>query len=84
MKVRYFAWVRERVGHAEEEIDLPPGVASVADLIAVACRSATRAMPPPSPSRPSSAPRSTRSTSSTTRRCNGAREVAFFPPMTGG
>ena len=25
MKVRYFAWVRERVGHAEEEIDLPPG-----------------------------------------------------------
>ena len=34
MKVRYFAWVRERVGHAEEEIDLPPDVTHVAGLIA--------------------------------------------------
>jgi len=33
MKVRYFAWVRERVGNAEEELDPPPGVTSVADLI---------------------------------------------------
>ena len=33
MRVRYFAWVRERVGQAEEEIDLPPGIMSVADLI---------------------------------------------------
>src|SRR4051794_27369230 len=33
MRVRYFAWVRERVGHAEEEVDLPPDVTSVADLI---------------------------------------------------
>ena len=34
MKVRYFAWVRERVGRAEEDIEPPASVASVADLIA--------------------------------------------------
>ena len=25
MKLRYFAWVRERVGKPEEEIELPAG-----------------------------------------------------------
>ena len=34
MKVRYFAWVRERVGKAEEDIDPPDGVATVGDLVA--------------------------------------------------
>ena len=34
VKVRYFAWVRERVGKAEEEIDPPAGVATVGDLVA--------------------------------------------------
>jgi molybdopterin synthase sulfur carrier subunit len=34
VKVLYFAWVRERVGKGEETIDLPDGVATVADLIA--------------------------------------------------
>ena len=33
MKLRYFAWVRERVGFAEEEIDPPAGIATVAELI---------------------------------------------------
>ena len=28
MKVKYFAWVRERIGVPEEEITLPDGVAS--------------------------------------------------------
>ncbi|MEA2984875.1 MAG: hypothetical protein QOD94_1129, partial [Alphaproteobacteria bacterium] len=27
MKIRYFAWVRERVGKTEEDIDPPEGVA---------------------------------------------------------
>ena len=59
MKVRYFAWVRERVGHAEEEIDLPADVASVADLIALAvaarrglCRRLRRADRHPRRARP--------------------------------
>ena len=34
MKALYFAWVRERVGTAEEELDPPPTVETVGDLIA--------------------------------------------------
>ena len=34
MKALYFAWVRERVGTAEEELDPPPTVKTVGDLIA--------------------------------------------------
>ena len=33
MKLVYFAWVRERVGKAEEEIAPPPSVATVAELM---------------------------------------------------
>lgn len=34
MKLVYFAWVRERIGRAGEEVDPPAGVATVADLLA--------------------------------------------------
>ena len=34
MKALYFAWVRERVGKAEEELSPPVTVATVGDLIA--------------------------------------------------
>jgi molybdopterin synthase sulfur carrier subunit len=34
VKVRYFAWVRERIGKAEEDIDPPDGIATVGDLVA--------------------------------------------------
>jgi sulfur-carrier protein len=33
VKLLYFAWVRERVGRAEEVVDPPAGVATVADLM---------------------------------------------------
>jgi molybdopterin converting factor subunit 1 len=33
MKVRYFAWLRSKIGVASEEIDRPPEVATVAALI---------------------------------------------------
>ena len=33
MKLLYFAWLRARIGCAEEEIDLPPGVKDVAGLL---------------------------------------------------
>ena len=33
MKLLYFAWVRERIGKPEEEIELPAGVATVRDLM---------------------------------------------------
>lgn len=34
MKFRYFAWVRERIGLDEENIDLPTSVKTVADVLA--------------------------------------------------
>ena len=34
MRLVYFAWVRERIGRAEEEVDPPPAVETVADLVA--------------------------------------------------
>ncbi len=34
MKALYFAWVRERIGLAEEEISPPGDVATVRDLVA--------------------------------------------------
>ena len=33
MKLIYLAWLRARIGCAEEEIDLPPGVKDVAGLL---------------------------------------------------
>lgn len=33
MKLLYFAWVRSRIGVAEEEVSLPAGVTDVAGLI---------------------------------------------------
>ena len=34
MRVLYFAWLRERIGLSSEEVSPPEGVATVADLIA--------------------------------------------------
>ena len=33
MKILYFAWMREKTGRAEEEVELPAEVATVADLV---------------------------------------------------
>jgi len=33
MKVLYFAWVRQRIGHAHEMVSPPDGVATVAALV---------------------------------------------------
>ena len=33
MKILYFAWIRERVGKPEEEIELPASIATVGDLM---------------------------------------------------
>ncbi len=83
MKLVYFAWVRERVGRAEEEIELPPEVATVGDLIgwlagrgveyehAFAEKRAIRAA-------------LDHVHAEHDRPLAGAREVALFPPMTGG
>ena len=83
MKLVYFAWVRERVGKPEEEVELPPGVATVADLVrwlkgrgeeyayAFENEGVVRAAIDHVHVKPDAA-------------LAGAREIAFFPPMTGG
>ena len=83
MKVRYFAWVRERVGHAEEEIDVPAGVSSVADLMQWLSRrdeGYAAAFAEPHIIRAAL----DRDHVAHDAALAGAREVAFFPPMTGG
>lgn len=83
MKVRYFAWLRERIGKGEEEIALPAGIATVGELMAWLAgrgeeyayafenRKVIRAAIDKTHVRPEAA-------------IAGAREIAFFPPMTGG
>ena len=83
MKLVYFAWVRERIGKSEEEIALPAEVVTVADLLAW-LRRAAKDMRMRCEQPKSSASRSTRSMSTTSAPLAGAREIALFPPMTGG
>lgn len=83
MKVRYFAWVRERVGLAEEEVQLPADVASVADLIGwLAARDEGYAAAFAEPDIIRAALDHDHVEHGTA--LGQAREVAFFPPMTGG
>lgn len=79
----YFAWVREKIGRPREDLALPLEIATVADLIAY-----LKALAPEYETafaRPeivrvaldkvhaaASAP------------LDGVREIAFFPPVTGG
>ena len=83
MKLLYFAWVRERIGKAEEEIDLPAGIATVGDLVAwLAQRGEQYAYAFENPAVIRAA--IDRSHVRPEASISGAREVAFFPPMTGG
>ena len=83
MKIRYFAWVRERVGKTDEDIELPPGVASVGDLMTwLAARGEEYAHAFENPKIIRAAIDRTHVRPDTA--IAGAREIAFFPPMTGG
>ena len=83
MKILYFARIRQIAGRATEEVEVPPTVATVSDLVAflsardesVAAALAER--------------RTLRAAVDQTHvaldaSVIGAREVAFFPPVTGG
>ena len=83
MKLRYFAWVRERIGKPEEEIEPPPGIATVADLITwLSRRGEEYAHAFENPQVIRAAINKTHVKPETA--IAGAREIAFFPPMTGG
>jgi len=83
VKLLYFAWVREKIGRGSEEIALPDNVATVADLAAwlktrgpefgeaFARPDVVRAALDKAHVKPE-AP------------IAEAREIAFFPPVTGG
>lgn len=83
VRLVYFAWVRERVGMADEQVELPEGIETVLDLVrwlktrdegyAAAFENETlvRAAINQTHVKPGAS-------------LDGAREIAFFPPMTGG
>jgi molybdopterin synthase sulfur carrier subunit len=83
MKALYFAWVRERVGKSEEEIEPPASVATVDDLIAwLSQKDETYAHAFEKPNVIRTA--IDRAHVSHNAKIDGAKEIAFFPPMTGG
>jgi molybdopterin synthase sulfur carrier subunit len=83
MKLLYFAWVRERIGRSAETLELPAELETIADLVtwlgtrgeeyqeAFARPDLVRAAIDQQHVKPD-AP------------IAGAREIAFFPPVTGG
>lgn len=83
MRIRYFAWVRERIGIDEEEVTPPAGVATVGDLLdwlkgrgegyayALADPHVVRVAVD-------------QFHAARDEPIGGAREIALFPPMTGG
>jgi len=83
MRVLYFAWVREQVGLGEEDVTPPPEVATVAALVDwLASRDDAHAGAFADRGRLRTAVDGvfTRFDASIV----GAREVAIFPPVTGG
>lgn len=83
MKIRYFAWVRERIGKAEETLEPPIDVATTTELLAwlktrgpeyewaLEKSEFVRVALDQVHAAPGTA-------------IAGVREVALFPPMTGG
>lgn len=83
MKVRYFAWMKRTVGVSEEDVDPPAGVRTVGDLVAW-----LRAQ---SPGHAEALAEGAAFGAAVDKRTAtfdvvlaDAREVAFFPPFTGG
>jgi molybdopterin synthase sulfur carrier subunit len=83
LKLRYFAWVRERIGKPEEEIEVPPGVDTVGKLMAwLSSRDEGYAHAFENPKVIRTA--IDRSHVRPDTAIKNATEIAFFPPMTGG
>ena len=83
MKVKYFAWVRERVGKSEETLEPPESVRTIEDLMAwLARRGETYAYAFEKPTVIRAAIDHAHVKQDAV--ITGAREIAFFPPMPGG
>ena len=83
VKILYFAWVREKIGRAEDHVDVPPNIETIAQLVDWLKQRG-----------PEYAEAFARSDVvrvainqvhvKATASIAGAREIAFFPPVTGG
>lgn len=83
MKLLYFAWIRERIGRAGETLELPPNIVTVADLVAwLKARGPEYGEAFARPHLVRAAINQTHVKPDTP--IAGAREIAFFPPVTGG
>jgi len=81
--VKYFAWVREQIGIPEEQLELPAGTTTVADLIShLKTRGPEYEAAFVKPDVIRAAVDQTHAKHSVD--ISSAREVAFFPPVTGG
>jgi molybdopterin synthase sulfur carrier subunit len=81
--ILYFAWVREQIGVGMERLDVPDDIATIADLIRwLAKRSDGHAAAMANPARLRAAidQRFVSPDAPIAR----AREIALFPPVTGG
>ncbi|KIZ40172.1 MULTISPECIES: molybdopterin converting factor subunit 1 [Rhodopseudomonas] len=83
MKIKYFAWVRERVGKTEETLEPPADIRTVGELIGwLAGRGDGYAYAFEVPGVIRAAIDQTHVKPEAS--IAGAHEVALFPPMTGG
>lgn len=83
VKLVYFAWVRERTGCAEETLSVPSSVRTVADLalwLSKRDEGYAHAFEHPKLVRAAL----NRTHVKPDALIEGASEIAFFPPMTGG
>jgi sulfur-carrier protein len=83
MKLVYFAWVRERVGRPEEEVEPPAEIRTIAELVdwlRARDEAYAHAFENPRVVRAAIDRVHARPDASIA----GAAEIAFFPPMTGG
>jgi sulfur-carrier protein len=83
MRILYFAWLRERIGLAEEQVDPPAGTGSVADLVRwLRSRGAGYAEALADTARVRCAVNQDFATPEAA--VADGDEIAFFPPITGG
>ena len=83
MELLYFAWVREAVGTGQEQVDPPEAVYNVADLIEwLAARSPGHAAAFADPTKLRAA--IDQRFVALDAPLGDAKEVALFPPVTGG
>jgi molybdopterin synthase sulfur carrier subunit len=83
VQIRYFAWVREKVGCESEDVELPEDIQTVADLVDWLKQRG------PQYGEAFARPQVVRAALDKvhvklTAALGAAREIAFFPPVTGG